>query len=89
MLLSIYTSHRLLMYKGPCQIEVGTSSESLVTSASFLDIWRAGVAVNTMCVQFGKAGTASGIGESFRWARGRKLESPTFRPLLTFLRYRG
>ena len=61
----LYISCRLMMNKGPCQVEVDTSSESLITAASYLDIWRAGVAVNTMCVQFGKAGTASGIGESF------------------------
>ena len=53
------------MKKGSCQIGVDTSSESLITAASNSDVWRAGVAVNTMCVQFDQAGTASGIGEFF------------------------
>lgn len=34
-----------------------------VVSSSMWDVWTAGVAVDTLCVQKGKQGYASGIGE--------------------------
>ena len=41
-----------------------------VTKASWWDIWTAGVAVNTLCIQNGLKGTSSDLGKFYQYRCG-------------------
>ena len=45
-----------------CYVVVNMTSSRIATSANWLSIWEAGVAVNTMCIQFGFSGKAIYLG---------------------------
>ena len=53
---------------GPLLVDMPTTAD--VTRASWWDIWTAGVAVNTLCIQNGLKGTSSDLGKFYRCQRG-------------------
>lgn len=44
-----------------------------VTKASWWDIWTAGVALNTLCIQNGLKGTSSDLGKFYHCRRGEEF----------------
>lgn len=56
---------------GPLLVDMTTTGE--VTKASWWDIWTAGVAVNTLCIQNGLKGTSSDLGKSYHCRRGEEV----------------
>ena len=50
------------VHKGACSILVDMAPNVPATMSSWWEIWTAGVAVETMCVQRGMAGTAINLG---------------------------
>lgn len=53
---------------GPLLVDMPTTGD--VTKASWWDIWTAGVAVNTLCIQNGLKGTSNDLGKLYHYRCG-------------------
>lgn len=56
---------------GPLLVDMPVTGD--VTRASWWDIWTAGVAVNTLCIQNGLKGTSSDLGKSYHYRCGGEV----------------
>ncbi len=72
--------------KGNCRVVVSMAPNFPATRANWWDIWIAAVAVETMCVQYGMAGTVYYIGKTFaRMQPNAMAESYTCSTVKNFL----